>query len=120
MMFKERRVNDRIPVTEQLSVRFNDEFLDGTECSDISKGGMCICFSDSINTDSRYGTLMLAQKYDNETIFFESKFFRLWDSLVYLDKKNTRMGVKFIDIDDKNIENLDKILSMQNSVNTTN
>ena len=120
IMLKERRKNHRFPVTEQLSVRFNDECLDGTECSDISKGGMCICFNDSVNTDSRYGTLMLVQKFDDEVIFFESKFVRLWDTLVYLDKKDTRMGIKFMDIDSENIDNLNKILSLQKSVNASN
>ena len=49
--FKDRRKEARYPVTEQLSVRFNDNFLNGTECSDISLGGMCIVFEDKIDKE---------------------------------------------------------------------
>jgi hypothetical protein len=56
---------------------------------------------------------MLVQKYDKELIFFESKFVRLWDNLVYVDRKDTRMGVRFIDIDPRNFDSLCKIISLQ-------
>jgi len=116
-MLKERRKYRRLPVTEQLSVRFNDEFLRGTECSDISIGGMCIVFDDVIKNNNKYGTVMLVQKYDEETIFFQSKFVRLWDNLVYVDRKDTRMGVKFIELDSENFESLNKIIDMQTEKN---
>ncbi len=112
-MLKERRKERRLSVTEQLSVRFNDEFLEGTECSDISLGGMCIVVDDPIKKNIKYGTVMLVRKYDKETIFFESKFVRLWDNLVYIDRKDTRLGVKFVDLDSKNFTSLDRILYLQ-------
>lgn len=112
-MLKERRKERRLPVTEQLSVRFNDEFLNGTECSDISLGGMCIVVDDSIENNNKYGTVMLVRKYDKETILFESKFVRLWDNHVYIDRKDTRLGVKFVDLDSKNFTSLDRIIYLQ-------
>ena len=111
-MFTERRKHPRMPVMEQLSVRFNDEFLEGTECSDLSLGGMCIVFDDTIKNKNKYGIVMLVQKYDNEVIFFESKFVRLWDCHIFVDRKDTRMGVKFIDMDDKNFKSLNRLIDL--------
>ena len=111
--FKDRRKDSRYPVTEQLSVKFNDNFLNGTECSDISMGGMCIVVEDKINQEFKYGTLFLVQKYGEEIIFFESRFRKIWDSLVFVDRKDTRIGVKFLDIDEKNLKNLSRIISLQ-------
>lgn len=112
-MFKERRKKTRYPITEQLSVRFNDEFLNGTECSDISLGGMCIVLDDKIKNDDKYGIVMLVQKYNKEVLFFESKFVRLWDNFVYVNRKDTRIGVKFIDLDPKNFDSLCRIISLK-------
>lgn len=114
--FKDRRKNSRYPVTEQLSLRFNDNFLNGTECSDISLGGMCIVVEDKIDEKYNYGTVFLVQKYGKEVIFFESRFRKIWDSLVFVDRKDTRMGVKFLDTDDKNLKNLSRIVSLQEKI----
>lgn len=114
--FKERRRNTRYPVTEQLSVRFNNTFLNGTECSDISVGGMCIVIDDKIDKEYKYGTVFLVQKYGDEVIFFESRFRKIWDNPVYVDRKDTRMGVKFLDIDTRNFDNLQRIISIQEKI----
>ena len=111
--FKERRKYPRYPVIEQLTVRFNDTFLNGTECSDISYGGMCIVVDDKIGKEVKYGIVFLVQKYKEEVIFFESKFMKMWDNLVYVDRNDTRMGVKFLDIDDKNLKSLSRIITIQ-------
>jgi len=114
--FKERRRDSRYPVTEQLSVRFNDNFLNGTECSDISLGGMCIVIEDKIDKKYQYGTVFLVQKYNEEVIFFESRFRKIWDNPVYVDRQDTRIGIKFLDIDTRNFDNLQKIISIQEEI----
>ncbi len=111
--FKDRRKYPRHPVIEQLSVRFNNTFLNGTECSDISLGGMCIVVEDKIDEKNKYGIVFLVQKYGEEVIFFESKFMKMWGNLVYVDRNDTRMGVKFLDVDDKNLKSLSRIVSLQ-------
>ena len=113
---KERRRDSRYPVTEQLSIRFNDNFLNGTECSDISLGGMCIVIEDKIDKKYQYGTVFLVQKYGDEVIFFESRFRKIWDNPVYVDRKDIRIGVKFLDIDTRNFDNLQKIISIQEKI----
>ena len=114
--YKERRRDSRYPVTEQLSVRFNDNFLNGTECSDISLGGMCIVIEDKIDKKYQYGTVFLVQKYNDEVIFFESRFRKIWDNPVYVDREDTRIGIKFLDIDNRNFDNLQKIISIQEKI----
>ena len=111
--FKERRKYPRYPAIEQLTVRFNDTFFNGTECSDISYGGMCIVVDDRIGKEVKYGIVFLVQKYKEEVIFFESKFMKMWDNLVYVDRNDTRIGVKFLDIDDNNLKSLSRIISLQ-------
>ena len=111
--FKDRRKYPRYPVIKQLSVRFNNTFLNGTECSDISLGGMCIVVEDKIDEKYKYGIVFLVQKYGEEVIFFESKFMKMWDNPVYVDRNDTRMGVKFLDVDDKNLKSLSRIVSLQ-------
>lgn len=114
-MFKNRRRHQRYPITVQVSVRFGDTFLDGTECSDISLGGMCVVVNEEIEKNWKYGTVMLVQKYGDETIVFESNFTRLWDNHVYVNRKDTRIGIKFRDIDSTNFNNLCKLISYQSS-----
>ena len=113
---KERRRDSRYPVTEQLSLRFNDNFLNGTECSDISLGGMCIVIEDKIDKEYKYGTVFLVQKYEDEVIFFESQFRKIWDNPVYVDREDTRIGVKFLDIDTRNFDNLQRIITIQEKI----
>jgi len=109
-----RRKSSRFLVTEQVSVRFeNGEFLEGTECHDISLGGMCIIIPHKIDTECKYGTVMLALAFNAEVILFESRFVRIWDGPVFVDRDDTRMGVKFIDIAGTNLENLKRIVALQ-------
>lgn len=112
-MFKNRRKYQRYPVTVQVSVRYGENFLEGTECSDISLGGMCVVVNDKIEQKFDAGVVMLVQKCGEETVFFESDFVRLWDNLVYFNKNDTRLGIRFKNIDPKNFDSLCKILSFQ-------
>ncbi len=114
--FKDRRKDSRYPVTEQLSIRFNNNFLNGTECSDISLGGMCIVVEDEIDKGHKYGTVFLVQKYKEEVIFFESRFRKIWDNPVFVDRNDIRIGVKFLDIDSRNFDSLCKIISIQDKI----
>ncbi|MGD9200356.1 MAG: PilZ domain-containing protein [Chitinispirillia bacterium] len=116
-MFKNRRKHQRYPITVQVSVRFGDNFLEGSECSDISLGGMCVVVNDKISKNNNAGVVMLVQKCGEETVFFESDFVRLWDNLVYTDSNDTRLGIRFKNIDQKNFDSLCKILSFQEEEN---
>lgn len=112
-MSKERRENNRYVFTEKITIQFDDEFLDGTETSDISLGGMCIIVKSKINKHHKYGTVMIVQKFKKEVVMFETKFVKLWDNSVYLDKEDTRIGIKFINVDPKNYNSLCKIIDLQ-------
>lgn len=112
-MFKNRRKYQRYPVTVQISVRFGENFLEGSECSDISLGGMCVVVNEKIKEKSNNGVVMLVQKCGDEVIFFESDFVRLWDNLVYFNSKDTRLGIRFRNVDMKNFDSLCKIISYQ-------
>ena len=112
-MFKNRRKDQRYPITVQVSVRFGENFLEGTECSDISLGGMCVVVNNKINKNYTSGVVMLVQKWGKETVFFESDFVRLWDNLVYFNSNDTRLGIRFKNIDKENFDSLCKILSFQ-------
>ena len=111
--FEERRKYTRYPVIEQLSVRFNNTFLKRTECTDLSMGGMCIVVEDKIDEIANYGIVFLVQKYGEEVIFFESKFIIMWDRRVSADRDDIRLGVKFFDVDDENLNSLSRIVSLK-------
>ena len=112
-MFKNRRKDQRYPITVQVSVKIGDSFLEGTECSDISLGGMCVVVNNKINRNYTSGIVVLVQKCGEETVSFESDFVRLWDNLVYFDSNDTRLGIRFKNIDKDNFDSLCKILSFQ-------
>ena len=116
VMLANRRRHHRYPVTVQLSVRFGTNFLEGTECSDISFGGMCVVLNERINIKSSEGVVMLAQQCGEEIIFFESDFVRLWDNRVFFNRNDTRMGIRFKNVDMKNFDNLCKIISYQDEL----
>lgn len=120
LMFKNNRHHTRYPVIEKLSLRFENEFLNGTECSNISLGGMCILIDDKISSNDKYGTLMLAQKMGDDIILFEADFVRLWDRLAFADSDDRRMGIKFINIDKENHKKLLKIISTQDKMEYNN
>ena len=77
---------------------------------------MCIVIEDKIDKKYQYGTVFLVQKYGDEVIFFESRFRKIWDNPVYVDRKDIRIGVKFLDIDTRNFDNLQKIISIQEKI----
>lgn len=114
IMFSEKRCAKRYLITEQVTVRFEDDsFLNGTECSDISLGGMCVVLDERIEKKQKYGIIMMVHKYGDEVVMFESRFVRLWDRPVFVDRNDTRMGIKFIDLDPKNFDSLCRIIDIQ-------
>ena len=55
----------------------------------------------------------------DEVIFFESRFRKIWESPVYVDRDDIRIGVKFLDLDPGNFDSLCKIISLQEQAGTS-
>ncbi|MBN1984013.1 MAG: PilZ domain-containing protein [Chitinivibrionales bacterium] len=110
----DRRKNARYRFEEKISVTFNSEILTASGCSDISLGGMCIILPEAVDVSkNRKGKLSLMQKINNETVVFEADFASLWNSLVSLKGKQSRLGIKFVELNPHNFENLCKIIDNQ-------
>ena len=92
----------------------NDVILNGTECKNISKSGMCIAIEDRIN-GWKNGLLILVHKFDKDVLLFTSNFEVQWKNVSGSKHEKTLIGVNFKDIDHKNSEHLSKIIHYQSN-----
>ncbi len=110
-----RRNHERYNFQAKVTVTMNDVILHGTECVNISSGGMCIKVGDRIDAIDK-GMLIMIHKYQNEVIFFKSDFSVSWNSIQSPVRYNAQIGIVFKKLDSDNKNALDRILSFQTNV----
>lgn len=112
-MYRERRKHSRYSCDLKLSVEIGNTTFKTSECSNISLGGMCIVVDDKVDKKIKYANLTLIQKNKDEEISVNAKLLILWSNFKYVDRSDTRLGVKFKDLDPENMKNLQKIIEFQ-------
>ena len=115
MMEENRRKDSRYPLSSKITVTMNDVILNSTECKNISLGGMCVATSDKIDRWEN-GLLIMVHKFEEEVIFFTSKFNVLWNNNKTPKRKETLIGIGFKDIDPKNLDFLSRIIHHQSNM----
>lgn len=110
-----RRKDTRYALDSKVTITMNDVILDGTECRNISMGGMCIAIEDKLD-NWKNGLLIMVHKFDEEVIFFSSKFRVLWKNMEPSDRKESLIGVHFHETDPKNFEFLSRIIHYKSTM----
>ncbi len=93
----------------------DDVILKGTECVNISSGGMCLTINDRIDLWNT-GMLIMVRKYKREAIYFKTDFSVTWNSLALPGESEVYMGIAFKELDAANKKALDRILSLHCNV----
>ena len=114
-MDENRRKDTRYTLSSKVTVTMNDVILDGTECRNISLGGMCLAVNDKLD-NWKDGLLILVHKFDKEVIFFSSKFRVLWKNMKSSKRKESLIGVYFQETDPKNFEILSRIIHYKSNM----
>lgn len=114
-MEENRRNDQRYPLSSKITITMNDVILNKTECRNISLGGMCIAISDKID-NWKNGLLIMVHKFEEEVVFFTTKFKVLWNNDKSSNRKETLIGVNFKDIDPKNFDFLSRIIHHQSNM----
>ena len=110
----ERRKNKRIKLNEKITLSINSLEIKGSQTSDISVAGMCILFDSKIELKKNdKGRILLTQRYGKEVISFESDILVLWNNELTGKQTHYRIGIRFLNLDPINFENLCSILSYQ-------
>jgi c-di-GMP-binding flagellar brake protein YcgR len=113
-MFENRRKYPRVPLAADIAVRMKGQLLQGTVCTNISMGGMCISFNNHFD-EGTLGKVWLTQNYPDESIVFEADFRKLWVKPITLDKSQKRMGVSFAELYPQHRDSLWRIVRRQSS-----
>ena len=111
-MTDNRRKDIRYPFQSRVTVTMNDVILNGTECLNISSGGMCIAIDDRIDTFSD-GMLIIVHKHNSEVIFFKADFIVSWNNRHMPDRSHIQIGISFKNLDPENEHMLDRLLSFR-------
>ena len=115
MKEENRRKDQRFPLSSKITLTMNDSILNETECRNISLGGMCITVNDKID-NLENGLLIMVHKFDEEIIFFTTKFKVSWNNTNFPNRKEALFGVNFTDIDPKNLDFLSRIIHKRSSM----
>jgi len=115
IMSIERRKDTRISLSKKITVTMNDVILNGTECKNVSKSGMCIAIDDRID-GWKSGLLIMVHKFNKDVILFTSKFEVQWKSVSGAKHEKTLIGVNFKDLDHKNTDHLSQIIHYQSNL----
>ncbi|MBF0429771.1 MAG: PilZ domain-containing protein [Fibrobacteria bacterium] len=110
MLKQNRRKYPRLLFKAKVEVSIAGRKLSSSICENISVGGMCLIVNDFLPEDV-YGNVVLEKKIGKTLITFESKFLRLWDKLVKPGKSSRYIGVKFLEMNEKNASALSTLIS---------
>ncbi len=114
-MFSNRREFLRCRLSAKITLTIDDVILYGTECKNISKGGMCVVVGDRLD-ECDDGMLIMVNKYKDEVIYFKANFIVSWNNILSPNQMSTKIGIAFKDLDSRNREALERIISYQSDV----
>ena len=106
----------RIDLRSPVNVTVNDRVLEGTECINISMGGMCIQVDAAIEQQQK-GTVEMEYECDDEKVTFKGEFVIRWIKPAASEGPERQFGLQFTYYDAKSLSNLARIIITQISEN---
>ncbi|MBD3419695.1 MAG: hypothetical protein GF398_06215 [Chitinivibrionales bacterium] len=110
-MSREKRRSPRVYMTIALTLQINGELIRNARCCNLSSGGMYIAV-DNLPEPGTAGTISLTKKCDDSLISFTAGILVRWQR----QEIPVGIGAEFVNIDPANQQNLQRILSFQQSV----
>lgn len=107
-MVFENRKHLRVILPTAITLKIDDKVIQGSECQNISLGGMYVKTSEKINENEK-GSLTLTVHCGNKTENFKTNFYVVWTDTV----NKYGVGICFTNIDSDNLQSLENIIYHQ-------
>lgn len=114
MNYSNRRNYTRYAFTVAVTLFQNELMYRCNECSNISRGGMCVVLRNTTFIQGRV-TVTLSKIYDSTLVDFQAECKVAWQDMNGGYNNSRMLGLEFISMDYHNSEALEKILSFSSS-----
>jgi c-di-GMP-binding flagellar brake protein YcgR len=96
--------------TVAVTLDFNGSFVRGSECRDISLGGMLVALREVVELNKK-GVVTLTTKCGPELITFRAFFQVVRECAIGESNRETGIGIIFTGMDNASVHNLNRIIT---------